>query len=706
SMTHPWRFFRAGGFDQVRLDTGADLQNLAQLDPKLWVALSCPTRGLEFDPHTLELLDTDKDGRIRVPEVIAAAQWTTGLLKNPDELAKGSSALPLESINVATEEGKQVYASAKQLLANLGKGSETSISPADISDTVKIFARTLFNGDGIIPPEAAEADAATAQAIKDVMGCMGTVKDLSGLDGVDGPRIDKFFAEATAFLAWSAGADASADPAGFDAYQAVKSKIDDYFARCALAQMDPGAGKALNPDPAEYVALGNRELSPASKEVASLPVAKIEAGGALPLELGLNPAWAGPIAKFREACVTPLLGKKAVLTFAEWQALGARLAAQETWHATRPAGTVHPLGAARLQELCAAPTRAAIAALMAKDKALEPELKAITSVDKLTHFHRDLAGFVNNFVAFRDFYTHKAKAIFQAGTLYLDGRSCELCVRVDDPARHGALAGASMAYLAYCDLSRKGGPEKMQIVAAFTGGDSDFLMVGRNGVFYDRKGQDWDATITKIVDQPISVRQAFWAPYKRVAKFVEDQISGFAAAKDKEAHDGTTQGIVGTVTTKKEPTGFDIAKFAGVFAAVGLAVGMLASAAAAILTGFLALKLWQMPVAVVAAMLVMSGPSMLLAAMKLRKRVLGPLLDASGWAINARMAINIPFGQSLTHLAVLPPGSKRSVVDPYAQARTPWMSYLVLAAVLGAGFWLWRSGYFVQLVAALRTLNG
>jgi hypothetical protein len=49
---HIWKFFRAGGFDQVKLETGADLMNLDQLDLKLWVALACPTTGLEFSPET------------------------------------------------------------------------------------------------------------------------------------------------------------------------------------------------------------------------------------------------------------------------------------------------------------------------------------------------------------------------------------------------------------------------------------------------------------------------------------------------------------------------------------------------------------------------------------------------------------------------------------------------------------------------------
>ena len=59
--SHTWNFFRAGGFDQVQLDSGADLLALKQLDQKLWVALGCPTRGIEFDIKTLDLIDGDAD---------------------------------------------------------------------------------------------------------------------------------------------------------------------------------------------------------------------------------------------------------------------------------------------------------------------------------------------------------------------------------------------------------------------------------------------------------------------------------------------------------------------------------------------------------------------------------------------------------------------------------------------------------------------
>jgi len=67
STNHTWTFFRAGGLDQVLFETADDFRNLGHLDQKLWVALSCPVKGLQFDSRTLELIDTDKDGRVRAP---------------------------------------------------------------------------------------------------------------------------------------------------------------------------------------------------------------------------------------------------------------------------------------------------------------------------------------------------------------------------------------------------------------------------------------------------------------------------------------------------------------------------------------------------------------------------------------------------------------------------------------------------------------
>ena len=44
-----WNFQRMGGNDQVILTSMAELRHLRELDPKLWGAMSCPAKGLEFD---------------------------------------------------------------------------------------------------------------------------------------------------------------------------------------------------------------------------------------------------------------------------------------------------------------------------------------------------------------------------------------------------------------------------------------------------------------------------------------------------------------------------------------------------------------------------------------------------------------------------------------------------------------------------------
>jgi hypothetical protein len=298
----------------------------------------------------------------------------------------------------------------------------------------------------------------------------------------------------------------------------------------------------------------------------------------------------------------------------------------------------------------------------------------------------------NNFVAFKDFYTHQGPAMFQIGTLYLDGRACELTVAVNDAAKHAALAGLSRLCLVYCDCVR--GSDKQAIAAAFTAGDSDQLMVGRNGVFYDRQGNDWDATITRIVDHPISLRQAFWSPYKKLARMVAEQLQKFAASKagaveGKLAATATGVGSKVEAPAKAPPTPFDVGKFAGIFAAIGLAVGAIGTALASVVTGLLGLVWWQLPLAFIGLLLLISGPAVVVAWFKLRARNLGPLLDANGWAVNARARINIPFGTSLTQLAALPANAERSLVDPYAEKRAPWkgivIGLFILAGILLAG---------------------
>lgn len=691
TSSHRWKFFRAGGFDQVKLETGADLMNLDQLDQKLWVALACPTTGLEFCSKTAALIDTDKDGRIRAPELIAAVKWAASMLKNPDDLVKGGDAVAFNAINDANPEGKQLLASAKQICANLGKNDAPAITLTDASDANKIFLNTTLNGDGVIIPESATDDA-TKSVINDIMACFGSVSDRSGKNGIDQVKVDAFFAECAAFDGWMKKAEADAAnilPAGdataaaAAAVRTIKTKVDDYFGRCRLAAFDPRALAALNRHEQEYLTIAAKDLSITATEISGFPLAQVGAGKPLPLKSGINPAHAAAVAALQANAVKPLLGEKSELTEADWSTLLAKLGPFECWSAGKAGGLVEKLGIKRVREILAGKAKDSVVALIAEDKALEPEATSIANVEKLCRYVRDLHSLCVNFVNFKDLYDGGDPAIFQCGTLYLDQRSCNLCLPVEDAGKHASMAGLAGAYLAYCDCVRKGTGEKKSIVAIFSQGDDDNLMVGRNGIFYDRKGRDFDATITKIVANPISLRQAFWMPYKKLVRMIEEQIAKRAAAAEA-ASTAKVEATATTVATADKAKPAEPAKKVdvGAVAAMGVAFGAIGTAIGYFLGLFKGIAPWQLPLIIVGLMLLISLPSLILAFMKLRKRNLGPILDANGWAVNAKAKINVPFGTSLTGIAKLPPGSSVDVSDRYAEKSAAWPKILVVLFVI------------------------
>jgi hypothetical protein len=699
SPSHRWTFFRTGGLDQVSLNSTADLLGLRNLDQKLWVALSCPVKGLELDDKTLAKIDSDGDGRIRVPELIEAVEWAAARLKNPSELLEGRASLPIASINDAAAEGKVLVSSTRQILSNLGKKTADAISVADAADTAKIFSSSPLNGDGVIPPEASE-DPAVQALIKDIISCTGGSSDRTGSVGVTAEKIDAFFKELSAYVEWvekSATKEIAilgdATEAAVSAIRAVRAKVEDYFARQRLANFEPRSIPALNRSEADYQTIGSQALDRGVAGVTDFPLARVEPNQALPLLEGVNPAWAPALAQLHKAAVAPVFGENQTsLTLQQWIALNAKYAAYETWLGSKSGGSVEKLGLARVKEILASPGRSALAGLVAADQALEPEYKAISDVERLVRYYRDLRTLLHNFVNFADFYSPERLATFQAGTLYLDSRSTELCVRIDAPS---PLAAMSKIYIAYCSLTRAG-CAPMHIAACFTQGDSDYLFVGRHGVFYDRQGRDWDAVITSIVDNPISIRQAFWAPYKKFLRMIEEQVAKRAAAADAEATArlaATAEKTANADKAKPEPAKkVDV----GAVAAIGVAVTGAVSALTLILGYVLKLAVWQYPLLLLVLVLLISTPSMVIAWLKLRQRTLGPILEGNGWAVNGRVKINIPFGTTLTEAAALPPGSQRSLEDPYedkeaARARRRTIFLVMLLVLVGAAAFIrWK----------------
>ena len=641
--SYEWKFSTVGGVTRVNIETGADVAHLNELDQKLWTVLSCPVSGLEFDEKTLRLMDSNNDGRIRVGEVVAASQWLTKVLKDMNYLLEGKDCIDFSQVQADSDEGKEVLESAKLILKQLGAEKE-SISLADVAEYMAGYEEkckaeyTAANPDPFEPPYGDKSDDAEA------------------------------------------------------AVNALRAKVADWFMRCKLVQFDEEASGVLDVQVEKIASISANNLAASTAEIADYPLARPSKEALLPLNGGINPAWQGQFATLKALVLDVDFAGKESISEEEWNGVLAKVDAYTAWKAA---------GETAMNEAVA--------------EQLKVHSAAIEPVEKLLRLCRDFFKLLRNFVVFKDFYNRApgTEAIFQAGVLFVDQRSCELCVKVSDMPKHLATAGKSGLYLLYCHCVSKVLGKEMDIAAAVTDGDVKDLHEGKNAIFYDRAGNDWDATITKIIDNPISIRQAFWSPYRKFGNWITEKITKNAQEKEAKQFENMTAKADETSTSltakpddaaaaaakadEKKAQVFDIAKFAGIFAAIGLALGAI-GAALATLGGFIMDKWYNIILLVAAVVIFISGPSMLLAWLKLRKRNIGPLLNANGWAINSVVKINTTFGQTLTAMAKFP---KVVGKDPLADKKMAWWKkcliwLVVLAALFVVGFrlvehrWVWE----------------
>ena len=498
-----WTFANIGGVTRIKIHSGEDIRHLGELDKKKWTVLSCPVAGLEISEESLKLMDIDGDGKLRLKEVVATADWLCATLAKPDSLLKQADSIALNNIKDA-----DILAVAKKVL-KAQKSKAEAIALADVNAAI------------------------AAVAIEEQ--------------------------------------PVPAAPFETDVMAAYKERNPEYTAYYELEKLHK-LGLAVIPEDAVKPGMTEKKFLEMGKQIADYEAAK---------------------------------------------------SAAETANAE------------------------ALAAAQAEYMPLK----------KLLLLHRDFYRLLRNFVSFEDFYDNDKKTIasFEAGTLVIDQRACHLCIRVNDLPKHDTQAPLSGIYLLYCDCESKKLGKKMQIVAAMTQGEIKNLMVGKNAIFYDNEGNDYDAVVTKIIDNPISIRQAFWTPYRKFGNWIQEKINKSAAEKDAKAFDDMTAKADAATTegAEKKPA-FDIAKFAGIFAAIGMALGMIGAALVSVAKGLQGFAWWQYILIIICILLVISGPSMVMAWLKLRRRNLAPVLNANGWAVNADAIISVPFGRTLTEQAAFP----------------------------------------------------
>lgn len=702
---HEWHFVQNGGLVQVCISSIDDVLNLDKLDPKFWTALTCPVSGLEFSEETLNLLDSDKNGRVRVPEILGVVSYIKKYFKKPEIIMQEGDSIPLESLSQELFDcGHTVVDSARSVLKILGKADSEEICYSDVSSSDKLFTPNIINGDGVLPAECIKEED-VASVVKDIILCTGGTDEISGVKGITRTQKEDFFALAKSLKEWRDAAllddpkifflkDATDSAAS--AFTKVQEKVNDYYLRCSLINYDDNAKDILKTQTEKMFVNEDGTLC-SQEQLSLLPIAVCEANKPLPLDASVNPAWIEAIKEFKKNVITPLFGKEiASLSENNWRKIEALFEPYISWCKAMPENAVSLLGLDRITQILNSEAEKIIDEYLDREEKHPPVALASVELKKLILIRRDFVKLLKNFVSFEEFYDPNKKAIFQAGTLFIDGRSCDLCFKVLDIAKHGTMAALSQCFLIYCDCVKKDqSGQKMQIAALISNGSTDNLIVGRNGMFFDRNNDDWDATIVKIVDNPVSIKQAFWSPYKKIMRMIQEKIAKSTSSAETKVFDSMAKAVdnpkeaVVNLPAKKTDV--------GTIAAISVAFTGIATVVGGIMEAFLGLGAW-IPLGILGIILVISLPSMLIAWRKLRQRNIAPILDASGWAVNGNVKIPTLLGDSLTKLPVYPPKAFLSVKDPYASKKFP-IKRVIFALLLVAII-------VIALVLIIRNPNG
>ncbi len=614
---YKWQYCSLGGTKRVCITRGEDIAHLAELDQKLWTVLSCPVKGLELDERTLDLIDYDRDGKIRAEEVITAANWLCSVVKDKNAILLGHDYIDLADFNTDNEEGVQMRDCASELLKIMGL-EKTTISLPELNEFLSNY------------------DENSQKELESTLENLSVSKNPYGANSDDAVA----------------------------AVDAIRDKVTDYFLRCKFIQFHDDCAVALDVSAEKVAEISEKNFATNIEEISKYPLSKPRADALLPINEGINPAWQSQFAKVKELVLDVDYPGKETITEAEWNAV-----------------------VAKIDEYIAAKDEETKAINKGHDEKLENEHDVIKPLERLLHLYRDFYTLLRNYVAMVDFYNKDIPAVFQAGQLFIDSRRLDLCLKVGpDVAKHIDNSELSDMFLIYCKCVSRVKNETMNIVAVLTSGDINNIRVGKNAVFYDNQGQDWDAVVTHIKENPISVREAFWSPYRKFGRWCKEKFTKSAEEKEAAAFENLTTKADATTSAVAAPGAapaavkkpFDIAKFAGIFAAIGMAIGFLLNA----LTGILGAVFhsWLSAIIfIVIVMLCISGPSMVLAWIKLRGRNLGPVLNANGWAINSKIIVNSRFGRTLTQRAKYP-----AVVmskDPYAPM-PKWLIWLIFILIV------------------------
>jgi len=586
--------------------------------------------------------------------------------------------LKLDDIDINHPEGLKLRAAAELILKNLGSEDKEQIRLDQVRNVQGIITSAANNGDGVITPELAK-DPETAEFINTVITAVGSQTDAGGKEGITEAKLQQFLSEAQKCLQWQAQAVMpdrsenkdilpwSKDTA--EAYQLIQvldEKIEQYFAQCAIVGFDKKTAAYMGLRDKELEDINFRDKSVIEEKLKDAPLGLFDPDCVLHLDNTVNPFYKDKLNELQSKVLKRSMDRNfKKISLKEWRRIKDIFAGYKIWLEGRPSSNIEKISPDKLKNYLEDSHTEKIKKLIEEDKAVADKLNQIQNLEKIILYQRWLLELVNNFVSFPKLYNPDELALFEMGTLIIDGRHMSFTVKVKDRASHIKVAKESHMYLLYVEVSsQQDKTDKFEVATAVTSGDAAGLRKGKRGIFFTTDGKEWDAEIIDIIANPVSLWESIKAPFQQLGGFIGKQIekfnaSGYAKLEKSvgKGLDGAGKSMQGQAGTKSSGASRDL------LLSGGIAVAALGSAFAYITSTLSKVRpmQWLMVLLGLAALILL--PGMIIGLIKLRRRDMSVILEASGWAINLRMRLTGALGRIFTRTPSLPKGSSKKKKD-------------------------------------------
>ena len=655
------KFRRIGGSSQLVIESANDFRNAYELDPAHWTLTSIPAKNLLCPADFLALIPQDASGRIHVKDVRALLKWVISTVADLSDFITAAPSLRLASLNDKDADGLRARETAELALKRIGSKNTSAITLDQINEFKTLVSNALQNGDGIIPPEPVK-DEITAECIRFAMAAVGSQKDISGADGIGAAELDAFESMLKAFLDWTDEgvarkkelfpyADATAGLWG--KYSAVEEDIDDYFESChALVfagSHDSGSRVPKN-------TFDSNDSSSVKVFFKKAPLAPADPACVLHLNERVNPNRAGGLTAFFEAFRAAVPGEAGAITEAEWAAFKAAIAPYGDWAGRKNTGKLDGLDLARLRAVAASKAFENIRAMIADDTEVSNNVTCCDLVRKVIICQTNLREFLNNFINMEALFSPEKRSFILAGKLVMNGFNFHMCMIVHDVAAHKKIAATSNVCVMYINATTGTAPavKSMTLAVAVTAGTMRRLFVGKSGVFYTPDGLIWDAVITDLIQQPVSLKEAILMLFYRIGDIISNQAEKHFAAKTNAFEADVTKNVDSKLAGGEQPKKEGGLNMPMLIMGGGVGIAALGSSFAFMAKSLQGVSVWRILAVLLGIFIIICAPFVILSLLKLFRRSLTRFLEANGCALNREMRLTLALGRIFTYVPRIP----------------------------------------------------